>query len=109
MRNKIVLVPFPFDDFSGIKVRPAVCLTDKIGEYHHIIIAFISSKVSKNKSETDILLDSGGNTGLKVDSVIRLHRITTIPHNLVKRELGRLPKTKEKELEQKLKTLFNLD
>ena len=26
MKYKIVLVPFPFDDFSGTKVRPALCL-----------------------------------------------------------------------------------
>jgi mRNA interferase MazF len=25
-RGKIVLVPFPFDDLTGAKVRPAVCL-----------------------------------------------------------------------------------
>jgi len=28
IRGKVVLVPFPFDDFSGTKVRPTVCLTD---------------------------------------------------------------------------------
>ncbi len=28
MRGKIVLLPFPFDDFSATKVRPALCLTD---------------------------------------------------------------------------------
>ncbi len=28
-RGKVVLVPFPFDDFSGTKLRPAVCLTRK--------------------------------------------------------------------------------
>jgi len=27
-RGKVVLVPFPFDDLSAAKVRPAVCLTD---------------------------------------------------------------------------------
>ena len=31
LKGKIVLVPFPFDDLSATKVRPAVCLTDSIG------------------------------------------------------------------------------
>ncbi len=43
IKNSIVLVPFPFDDFSESKVRPAICLTSEIGKYHHIIIAFITS------------------------------------------------------------------
>jgi len=43
IKNSIVLVPFPFDDFSVLKVRPALCLTSQIGIHHHVIIAFISS------------------------------------------------------------------
>jgi len=27
-KGKVVLVPFPFDDLSTAKVRPAVCLTE---------------------------------------------------------------------------------
>jgi hypothetical protein len=30
-KGKVVLVPFPFDDLSTTKVRPAVCLTEPIG------------------------------------------------------------------------------
>jgi len=41
----IVLVPFPFDDFSSSKVRPALCVTSEIGKFNHIIIVFISSKI----------------------------------------------------------------
>ncbi|HXU31960.1 MAG TPA: type II toxin-antitoxin system PemK/MazF family toxin, partial [Thermoanaerobaculia bacterium] len=29
-KHKVVLVPFPFDDLSSTKVRPAVCLTEPI-------------------------------------------------------------------------------
>jgi len=35
-RGKVVLVPFPFDNLSTTKVRPAVCLTDPIGPHRHI-------------------------------------------------------------------------
>ena len=30
-RGKVVLVPFPFDDLTAQKARPAVCLTDALG------------------------------------------------------------------------------
>lgn len=43
-RFKIVLVPFPFDDLSSTKVRPAVCLTDAIGPHQHVVLAFITSR-----------------------------------------------------------------
>jgi len=33
MKHKVVLVPFPFDDLSNTKVRPAVCLTEPVGEH----------------------------------------------------------------------------
>ncbi len=45
MRGKIVLLPFPFDDFSATKVRPALCLTDEIGPHGQVVVAFISSKL----------------------------------------------------------------
>jgi hypothetical protein len=28
-KGKVVLVPFPFDDLSATKVRPAFCLTNQ--------------------------------------------------------------------------------
>lgn len=34
MRGHIVLVPFPFDDLSAAKLRPAVCLTEPVGPHH---------------------------------------------------------------------------
>lgn len=42
-KGKIVLVPFPFDDLSGSKVRPAACLTEPVGRYRHLFVAFVTS------------------------------------------------------------------
>ena len=109
MKHHIVLVPFPFDDFSSAKVRPAVCLTNKIGKHHHIVIAFITSQTPQEKTESDISLDSTDETGLKVKSFLRLHRLTTIPATLIQRKLGQIPKTKERELNEKLSALFGLE
>ena len=58
MKYKIVLVPFPFDDLSSSKVRPAVCLTDEIQPHGHIVLAFITNNVSANPSDTDFTIDS---------------------------------------------------
>lgn len=85
IKNSIVLVPFPFDDFSDSKVRPAICLTSEIGSYNHVIIAFISSKIPQELIESDLIIPKQSinsiGTGLVVDSVIRLHKIVSIQKN----------------------------
>ena len=111
IKNSIVLVPFPFDDFSVSKVRPALCLTSEIGKYNHIIIAFISSKISDDLIDSDLIVRkhsaSSIGTGLAVDSVIRLHKIVTIPKSLIKRKLGIISKPIELEIREKITSLFD--
>ena len=112
MKNKIVIVPFPFDDLSSQKVRPAVCLTDEIQPYGHIILAFITSKVSATPSNTDFVIDSKSadfaQTGLKVSSTVRLHRLMTVSKQIIKRELGELSNNQQTEIENRLRKLFEI-
>jgi mRNA interferase MazF len=111
IKNSIVLVPFPFDDFTELKVRPAICLTSEIGKYQHIIIAFITSKIPDDLIESDLVINKNSinsiGTGLAVDSVIRLHKIVTIPKNLIKRRLGTINQNVQNELNYKLIKLFD--
>ncbi|MCB0555178.1 MAG: type II toxin-antitoxin system PemK/MazF family toxin [Phaeodactylibacter sp.] len=112
MKHSIVLVPFPFDDLTGTKVRPAVCLTEEISGYNHVIIAFITSNTLKASEKSDLILDIKDpefyKTGLKVTSAIRLHRLVTLPSRIILRKLGDLPSPYKSRLELKLKTLFGL-
>ena len=112
MRYKIVLVPFPFDDLESVKVRPAICLTTTIGTYKHVVIAFITSQISKATEISDLPLFTTDidfeRTGLKSNSAIRLHRLTTVPESLILRLLGELPLSYQIDLEKKLKNLFQL-
>ncbi len=110
--QSIVLVPFPFDDFSNSKVRPALCLTGEISKYNQVVIAFISSKISDDVIDSDIIIkknsDNWMGTGLTVDSVIRLHKIVTIPTSLIKRRLGKVNSSTATEIKAKIKRLFDL-
>jgi len=111
IKNKIVLVPFPFDDFSDSKVRPALCLTSEIGKYKQVIIAFISSKIPEDIIDSDVIIKKQSSefqgTGLTVDSVIRLHKLVTIPKSIIKRKLGEINESLEIEIKEKLRQLFN--
>lgn len=110
VKGKIVLVTFPFDDFSKEKIRPVLCLTDFMGPHKHILVAFITSKVKEEILETDILIkkDDKGfkETGLSVSSKIQLHRIMTISSSAIKRELGNIDKDMQVKVATKLKNLF---
>jgi mRNA interferase MazF len=111
IKNKIVLVPFPFDDFSESKVRPALCLTSEIGKYNHVIIAFISSKMPDDLIDSDVLIRKQSKefigTGLAVDSVIRLHKMITIPKSIIKRQLGEISNSLQVEISAKIRLLFD--
>jgi len=112
MRYKIILVPFPFYDLSELKVRPALCLTNLISGYQHIVIAFITSQISKANEPSDIKIyttdDEFQMTGLRVDSAIQLHRLVTIPLQIISRELGILPHVYVDQVHQQLKKLFGI-
>jgi mRNA interferase MazF len=110
IKYKIVLVPFPFDDFSDAKLRPAICLTDYVGNFSQVVIAFISSRIPQELLPSDMIIIKGDpgfeQTGLAVSSVIRIHKLATIPKSLIKRELGRLEINQQKEIDVKIKELF---
>lgn len=112
IKNAIVLVPFPFDDFSSTKVRPALCLTSEIGKFNHVIIAFISSRIPDDLTESDVIIKKSSknsiNTGLKVDSVIRLHKMVTIPKSLIIRKLGEINPSVWLEVVRNIKQLFSI-
>ena len=111
-RFKIVLVPFPFDDLSDAKVRPAVCLTDPVGTHQHVVLAFISSRVPAELAETDLRLDTStagfDKTGLRFASTLHLNRLMTVSTSLIKRELGELPPALQSQVADKLRKLFQL-
>jgi mRNA interferase MazF len=112
MKSKIVLVPFPFDDLSSQKVRPALCLTDEIQPYDHVIVAFITSQISATPSPTDLIIEASDTdfaiTGLKVSSTVRLHRLMTVTKSIIRRQLGELSARHQAEIKDLLRNLFNL-
>lgn len=112
VKGKIVLLPFPFDDLSSIKVRPALCLTNAIGEYNHLVVAFITSSVPGQILNSDLVINEADKyfsvTGLKKTSTIRLHKLLTVSCKIVLRELGRISNENLAVVDSKLKELFEI-
>lgn len=110
IKGDIVLVRFPFSNFSGVKLRPALVLATG-NEHGKVCLAFISSKFNEDGEDTLILARrtaSFNQTGLKVDSAVRLKKIVTLHQDLVVGRLGRLPKQLFKTLDRKLMLVFKI-
>jgi mRNA-degrading endonuclease toxin of MazEF toxin-antitoxin module len=111
-KGKVVLVPFPFDDLSASKVRPAICLTEPIGPHHHVVLAFLTSSVPTPLLATDIVVNISEpdaiEMGLRVLSTIRMHRLLTLSKSVILRELGSLSPRMQEEVSEKLRQLFDL-
>ncbi len=113
MKFKIVLVIFPFDDLSDFKLRPAVCLTNPVSEHKHILLAFITSNLNNATEVTDLIIEKAeadfDMTGLKVSSVIKIHRIITTSDKIIQKVIGILPESYHNKVYEKIKLLFNLN
>jgi mRNA interferase MazF len=103
-KGSVILIPFPFTDLKGNKIRPAVVLNNSGLD---VTICFITSEF-KWKSECDIFIFPSESNGIKVPSLIRIGKIATIDSTLVLGELGELSMTEIMELDKGLKTFFKL-
>ncbi|HEX8465978.1 MAG TPA: type II toxin-antitoxin system PemK/MazF family toxin [Abditibacterium sp.] len=109
---KIVLAPYLFDDFSDVKVRPILCLTEPIGENFHVVGAFITTRTHFDVQPFDISFDPAVApwqiTGLRVESTLRLHRLTTFDISIARRSLGEWPPEMRRKVEDSLRQLLGL-
>jgi len=94
-RGDIVLVPFPFTDFSTLKQRPALVISSDVFNRSRediILVALTSQTDSASK---------GGNyhikgaeqkrSGLQREGVVLVGKIITIDQRLIRNTLGALP------------------
>lgn len=100
--GEIVLIPFPFSEFSQTKMRLAVVIAETRDKYKDLVVSAISSVIPVKLSEREIIVPAGANNNLRVNSVIKVDRIVTIKREKVKAALGQLT---ENEL-KKFKTVL---
>lgn len=91
----IILVPFPFSDFSYRKVRPAEVIAITKDKFKDIIVSAISSVVPSKPSVNEIVINPSLQNKLRVASVIKVDRVVTLKRSNVIAQLGKLS---EKEL-----------
>lgn len=102
-----VLVPFPFTDLSGTKVRPAVVISQgTVGD--DVTVVFVSSKKVERKHQFDVEITPDDTSGIKQVSVAKCSKIATLDKKIILGELGSLSPKIIKLMDGKLRTLLGL-
>lgn len=104
-KGDVVLVPFPFTDLSGVKVRPAVVAADLGGD--DVILCQVTSRF-RDDGYTIALSDSDFVEGkLDRDSLIRVNKVFTMDRRKIIVVIGKLSPSKRAEVCSKLVDIFN--
>lgn len=103
-KGEIVLIPFPFTDLSGSKLRPVVVLFESDLD---VLVCFITSKLKFN-NKYDVSVPKTASNGLKVDSLLKTSKIATIDKILVVGKLGMLSASEKAASDKNLLELLDL-
>lgn len=96
----IVLLRFPFTDGQIYKRRPALVINDfNDGD---IIVSRISSQIYKTKY--DVYMDNWEKAGLKLPSVIRVHKIATLEKDMIEVVIGQI----DNSIKRKVKAIVDI-
>ena len=105
-KGDIVIIPVPFTDNEGYKLRPAVVISDHT--VHHtgdIMIVQITSKL-KHDTLNIIITNDDVTKALPVKSYIRVHKIFVLEQRLIKGKVSSLKPYKYNELIQRIKQII---
>ncbi|MBE9248987.1 type II toxin-antitoxin system PemK/MazF family toxin [Dolichospermum sp. LEGE 00240] len=90
----IVLIRFPQADLKSGKLRPALVIAIAPGRHRDLLLALISSCLHQATVGFDEIINTSDSdyitTGLKVASLIRLGRLTSVESSVINARLGNI-------------------
>lgn len=104
-KGQIVLMPFPFTNLSGSKLRPALILNTSLSD--DIIVCFISSKSEKVRKGEFLVKPDSANC-LKKKSKIICSKIATLDKKIILGKIGELSDTDLKKVNEIIKQIFGI-
>lgn len=103
--GEIVLIPFPFAEFTDRKVRPAAVVCETKDVYRDLVLCAISSVIPTKLTKNELVLKRDNVNGLRKDSVLKVDRIVTTKKQDVLTKIGT---TSSGDLKQFKKTFVSL-
>jgi len=105
-KGDIVIIPVPFTDNKGYKLRPAVVISnEQVHQTGDIMIVQITSKLKQDKLGISISNDDVTES-LPAKSYIRVHKIFVLEIRLIKGIVSRLKPSKYMELIKKINQII---
>ena len=107
IQRDLILVPFPFSDQSGRKVRPVIVISnDNFNEHSNdVLIMGVTSNLSKD-SYTLTLVNNDLEEGKLITSCcIKVENVLKIDKELIVKKIGRIKKEK---FNTAIEILFNI-
>ena len=90
--GQVVLFPFPYTNFTGAKLRPALLLGKLPGDHDDWLICMISSQLHQAVRGFDEVVAEDdadfATSGLKATSLVRLGRLAVVEGNLLAGAIG---------------------
>jgi len=105
-KGDIVIIPVPFTDNKGYKLRPAVVISnDRVHQTGDVMIVQITSKF-KQDSLSIAITNEHVTENLPAKSYIRVHKIFVLEQRLIKGKVSSLKTAKYKELIQRINQII---
>jgi mRNA interferase MazF len=99
----VLLLHFPYTDSSETKPRPVIVLID-VGD-DDLLVARVTSQ--EPRGSYDVVLTEWEEAGLKLLSIVRLHKLVTLHKRRIIRGLGKLSSKDVDALKTKLKEMWD--
>ena len=95
VKGDVVVVPFPFTDFTSSERRPALVLCQ---DKDDIILCSITTKKREDTKDVFITHKDFSEGSLRVESFVRLTRLLTVSKSLILYKIGSLKQEKIEEI-----------
>ena len=113
-RGDVVLVPFPFQDRPGEKIRPALVVQSDAENQRlaNTILAMITGNLDDTGQPTTVLVDpttpAGAGSGLRGPSLVKCYNLATVRQRRVLQVIGHLSDALMQMVNQALKAALEL-
>lgn len=101
----VVLITFPYADFSTFKKRPALVVGK--AEFNNLILCQITSKAGISKRAILIADKDFAEGGLNLDSFARPDKLFTVETSIIEQRLGKLTSSKITDIKNSIRQLFS--
>lgn len=103
--GQVVLVPFPYADFTRLKKRPALVISK--AEFNNLILCQVTSNSLTSQRAIELVAEDFEEGSLPIKSFIRPDKIFTVEQSIIENKLGSLKTNKTKDVKEAVQRLFD--